>query len=224
MQGAFSKEQLIKFYEIQRRWASKVVLKPLDLKNIKLIAGCDSSFISKDRILSVFVVLDFRTLKVLEVKHNVSRVDFPYIPGLLAFREAPNVIRTFRKLRNIPDVIMVDGHGLSHFRRFGIASHIGVLLNMPTIGVAKKPLAGTFKQPCKERGCYSPIRYKGEVVGHVLRTKDNTSPVFVSPGNLVDFESALKITLYCARKFRLPEPTRLADHYTKVLKKDPRLF
>ncbi len=216
-------EGLVEEYmEEQRRLARKVVLKPIDFDHLELIAGADSAFIGENYILSVIVVFEFATMREVELEYSVSEVTFPYIPGLLAFREAPNVIKAYEKLDNKPDLIMVDGHGISHFRRLGIASHIGVLLNIPTIGVAKKLLAGKYKEPCSRRGCRSPIVHDGDVVGYALRTRDNVQPVFVSPGHLSDLETSVKAVLMTTRGYRLPEPTRIADKYSKELKRRVR--
>ncbi len=212
-------ELVEKYKEKQKRLARKVVLEPIDFDHIELVAGADSAFIGENYILSVIVVLEFATMREVEVEYAVSEVEFPYIPGLLAFREAPNVLKAYEKLQNKPDLIMVDGHGISHFRRLGIASHIGVLLDVPTMGVAKKLLAGRYEEPCPRRGCKSPIIHNGEVVGYALRTRDNVQPVFVSPGHRTDLDSVVKAALMTTRGFRLPEPIRIADRYSKDLKK-----
>ncbi len=215
-------ELVEKYKEEQRKLARKVVMEPIDFDHIELVAGADSAFIGENYILSVIVVLEFATMREVEVEYSLSEVDFPYIPGLLAFREAPNVLKTYEKLQNKPDLIMVDGHGISHFRRLGIASHIGVLLDVPTMGVAKKLLAGRYEEPCSRRGCRSPIIHNGEVVGYALRTRDNVQPVFVSPGHRTDLEGVVKAALMTTRGFRLPEPIRIADRYSKDLKRQVR--
>jgi deoxyribonuclease V len=141
----------------------------------RLIAGCDSSFPTPDTILSVFVVLKYPSLELVEKVYNYGPVPLPYIPGLLSFREAPNVVQAFAKLTNKPDVIMVDGHGIAHPRRMGIAAHLGVLLDIPTFGVAKHKLTGTFAEPGPTKGDHSPLTdaRTGELLGQVLRSTDS---------------------------------------------------
>lgn len=199
--------------EKQNELRKKVIIKPLDIE-IKYIAGCDSAF-KGELINSVFVVLEYRTLRVVEIKNLVSYVDFPYIPGFLAFREAPNLINVYKTLNIKPDVIMVDGHGISHPRNLGIASHLGVLIGIPTIGVAKSLLVGKYKKPCMKKGCKEFVYFNGKVVAYALRSRDNTQEIFISPGHLVDLNSALNIVLNTLRGYRLPEPTRLADYYSR---------
>lgn len=188
--------------------------------DLKLIAGCDSSFIGEDSILSVFVLLHYPSLEVLEKVWHHGPVELPYIPGFLAFREAPNLLLAYEKLQQKPDLIMVDGHGISHPRKLGIATHLGLHLKKPTIGVAKKVLVGKYTEPASTKGAVSPLVYKEEHIANVLRTKDNVKPVFVSPGHLIDLESATEIAMTCATKYKLPEPTRLADHYAAVFKSE----
>jgi deoxyribonuclease V len=190
----------------------------------RLIAGCDSSFPTPDTILSVFVVLEFPSLQLVEKVYNYGPVDMPYVPGFLSFREAPNVIHTFAKLIHKPDVIMVDGHGIAHPRRMGIAAHLGVLLDMPTFGVAKQKLTGKFTEPAPEKGHIEPLTdaKTGELIGQVIRSKDKVLPLFVSPGHRCDQATATRLTLACLKGYKLPEPTRLADHWAEQFKKEVR--
>ena len=190
----------------------------------RLIAGCDSSFPTPDTILSVFVVLKFPSLEVVEKVYNHGFVDMPYVPGFLSFREAPNVIQAFAKLENKPDIIMVDGHGIAHPRRMGIGAHLGVLLDLPTFGVAKQKLTGVFTEPGPERGNITPLTdaKTGELIGEVIRSKDKVLPLFVSPGHRCDQATATRLTLACLRGYKLPEPTRLADHWAEQFKKEVR--
>ena len=190
----------------------------------RLIAGCDSSFPTPDTILSVFVVLRFPSLELVEKVYSYGVVPFPYVPGFLSFREAPNVVQAFAKLENKPDVIMVDGHGIAHPRRVGIAAHLGVLLDMPTFGVAKQKLTGTFAEPGPARGDLSPLTdaKTGELIGEVIRSKDKVLPLFVSPGHRCDQATATRLTLACLRGYKLPEPTRLADYWAEEFKREIR--
>ncbi|AKD02363.1 deoxyribonuclease V [Pontibacter korlensis] len=205
--------------ELQRQMQERIIIQKPDF-NLKLIAGCDSSFIGEDTILSAFILLTYPELEVVEKVWHYGPVELPYIPGFLAFREAPNLLKAYEKLQQKPDMIMVDGHGISHPRRLGIATHLSLHLNKPTMGVAKKVLVGKYTEPAATKGSVSPLVYKDEVIANVLRTKDNIKPVFVSPGHLMDLESATEIALNCATKYKLPEPTRLADHYAAVFKKE----
>lgn len=190
----------------------------------QLIAGCDSSFPTPDTILSVFVVLKFPSLELVEKVYHYGPVEMPYVPGFLSFREAPNVIRAFARLVHRPDIIMVDGHGIAHPRRMGIAAHLGVLLDMPTFGVAKQKLTGIFSEPGFERGQLSPLTdpKTGELIGEVIRSKNKVLPLFVSPGHRCDQATATRLTLACLRGYKLPEPTRLADYWAEEFKREVR--
>ncbi|MEO0224619.1 MAG: deoxyribonuclease V [candidate division WOR-3 bacterium] len=193
--------------------SKKVIIKPLDIE-IKYIAGCDSAF-RGELINSVFVILDFKTLSVVEIKNITSSVNFPYIPGFLAFREVPNLINVYETLKIKPDLIMVDGHGISHPRGLGIASHLGVILDKPTIGVAKSLLVGKYKEPCKIKGCKEIVYFNNRPVAYALRSKNNSDVIFVSPGHLIDLDSSLSIVLKTLKNYKLPEPTRIADYYSR---------
>lgn len=204
---------------LQNEMQQRIILQKPDF-NLKLIAGCDSSFIGEDTILSVFVLLKYPELELIEKVWYHGPVELPYIPGFLAFREAPNLLEAYKKLEQKPDLIMVDGHGISHPRRLGIATHLGIHLNKPTMGVAKKVLVGKYKEPETTKGSVAPLLHKEEHIADVLRTKDNVKPVFVSPGHLIDLASATEIAMNCTIKHKLPEPTRLADHYAEVFKSE----
>lgn len=209
--------------EQQRELAQRVRAEPL-AHEPRLIAGCDSSFPTPDTILSVFVVLKFPSLELVEKVYSYGPVTMPYVPGFLSFREAPNVVQAFAKLTQRPDVIMVDGHGIAHPRRVGIAAHLGVLLDMPTFGVAKQKLTGTYQEPGPTKGCLSPLRdaKTGELIGEVLRSKDNVLPLFVSPGHRCDQATATRLAQACLCGYKLPEPTRLADHWAEKFKAEVR--
>ena len=205
----------------QQRELSKQVIIQKPTFPLNTIAGCDSSFIGEN-ILSVFVVLDFNSLAILETQWHYDTVELPYIPGFLAFREAPNLLKAYDKLSLKPDVIMVDGHGISHPRRMGIASHLGVHLQKPTMGLAKNILAGKFEEPAPSQGSTSPVIHRQEHIANAIRTKEKVKVVFASAGHLMDLETATRLALETTRKHKLPEPTRLADHYAEVYKKEVR--
>ncbi len=203
---------------LQKKLAPKVKFTPVK-KFPKLVAGLDCAF-SKDgkKIIAAVVVLKLPELKVIETKHTIRKLRFPYIPGLLSFREAPACLSVVKKLKNTPDAFLIDGHGFAHPRRFGIASHLGLFLNKPTIGCAKSLLIGTFETPPAQKGSFTPLKDKNETIGVVLRTATNVKPIFISVGNNCRLSDAIKIALACTAGFRIPEPTRLADHLVSKLK------
>jgi deoxyribonuclease V len=187
-------------------------------KKPKLIAGVDAAF-SGDKVIAVASLYQYPDLINLEDAFTILVCKFPYIPGFLSFREGPATIEALHGLKVIPDVILVDGQGIAHPKKLGIASHIGALLDMPTIGCAKSRLVGEYREPKARKGSRSALKYNGEVVGSVLRTRDNVKPLFVSPGHRVDLEDAVQLVLGCTRQFRIPEPLRRADFLSKKLKK-----
>lgn len=195
---------------IQTALAEKVQLRSLK-GPIRLIAGLDCAF-SKDgkRICAVIVVLKFDTFEVAETTTAVAKAAFPYIPGLLSFREAPVCIKAAKKLKTNPDVFLIDGQGIAHPRRLGLASHLGLAFDRSTIGCAKSRLTGSFDDVGLQKGDYSLLRDKAEIIGAVVRTRTNVKPLFVSVGNKCLLKEATRITLACAVKYRLPEPARLA--------------
>ncbi len=156
------------------------------------------------------VVLSYPELRVMETKVVRGRLDFPYLPGYLCFREAALVLAACEGLRITPELILVDGQGIAHPRRFGLASHLGLFLDTPTIGCAKSRLCGSHETPGIEPGSYAEVRDKGETIGVALRTRLGVKPVYVSIGHKVDLEAAVHWVLECCRGYRLPEPTRLA--------------
>jgi len=202
---------------LQKKLARKVNFTPLK-KSPKLIAGLDCAFTKNgEKIIAAAVVLNWPELEIIETKYAVRKSTFTYIPGLLSFREAPVCIAATEKLRNCPDLFIIDGQGTAHPRRLGLACHLGLLFDKPTIGCAKSRLTGTFIQPPKKKGYFTLLKDKNKTIGAVVRTRDNVKPVFVSVGNKCTTEDAIKWTLNCAVKYRLPEPTRLADkHVTRL--------
>lgn len=192
--------------EIQNRLRPKVVTRD-DFGPVRTIAGVDVS-IRRGRARGAFVLLEYPSLRVLEERTLERKVEFPYVPGLLAFRELPVLLQLLKG--RAPDLIMVDAHGLAHPRRFGLASHLGVLLDRPTIGCAKTRLVGEHGEPGPKRGSQAPLVHQGEVVGVALRTRDRCRPIYVSVGHRISLQSAIGFVLACSR-YRIPEPTRLAD-------------
>jgi deoxyribonuclease V len=204
---------------IQRRLASLVRQTPLGAMP-RFVAGLDAAFSRDDRhCLAAAVVWDMREQAVVEQEVAVRPLTFPYVPGLLSFREGPALLAALRKLGTAPDVLLCDGHGLAHPRRFGIACHVGVLLGRPTVGCAKSRLIGAHRRPGSKRGSVAPLIDGGEVIGSVLRTQDGINPVFVSVGHRIDLAGAERIVLASAVRHRLPEPTRLADRLVGAAKR-----
>jgi deoxyribonuclease V len=195
---------------IQKRLRSRVIRR--GTIQPRTVAGADVSY-KGDVARAVFVVM--RDLEPIEQVVVDESVPFPYIPGLLSFREIPPLLSAWKKIKTVPDVIIVDGQGVAHPRRFGIASHLGLVLGVPTIGCAKSLLCGEYEEPGAKRGSWSELTHKGELVGAALRTRDGCNVVYVSTGHRVGLESAISVVLACAPRYRLPEPQRLADHLTK---------
>jgi deoxyribonuclease V len=211
--------------EIQTELACKVQFAPLK-KKPELVAGLDCAF-SKDgeRIFAVVVVLRPPQFELVETVSASRKVTFPYIPGLLSFREAPVCIAAVEKLQNQPDIFIIDGQGIAHPRRLGLAAHLGLFLNQPTIGCAKSRLTGKYEEPPLDKGAYSLLKdekgkqsVKSETIGAVVRTRTNVKPVFVSVGHKCTLKDAIRVVLDCAVKYRLPEPTRLAHQAVSKLK------
>jgi deoxyribonuclease V len=176
-----------------------------------LIAGADVAFVG-DIAHACVVVLTFPKLAIVETVVHKEKATFPYIPGLLSFRETPGLAQAFGKLKHAPDLIFVDGQGLAHPRAAGIACHIGVILDRPTIGCAKSLLFGSFREPKQVRGSASDLcDDEGRAIGAVVRTRDDIQPVFVSIGHKIDLAQAIELTLACGKGYRVPEPTRQAD-------------
>ncbi|MEU3074010.1 endonuclease V [Streptomyces laurentii] len=176
------------------------------------VTGLDVAYDDeRDLVAAAAVVLDARTLEVVEEATAVGRVSFPYVPGLLAFREIPTVVAALDRLSADPGVLVCDGYGLAHPRRFGLASHLGVLTGLPSIGVAKNPFTFTYEQPGPERGAFGDLVADGETVGRALRTRAGVKPVYVSVGHRVSLDRACAHTLHLSPRYRLPETTRHAD-------------
>ena len=191
--------------------------------SLEYIGGMDVSckrFDPEKKVYASCVVLSSASLEVIERASIVERQDFPYIPGLLAFREAPSLIHAYDALKQKPDIIMIDGQGICHPRGLGIASHIGVLLDCPTIGVAKTILIGEPKKPLGQKaGSRIPLFWKGKIVAMLVRTKENCKPMIVSPGHKISLETSVKLVLGASFCYRLPEPTRQAHLAANLARK-----
>ena len=195
---------------VQRALRGEIVAdRPIDLAGVRLVAGVDVS-VKNERSRAAIVVATFPDFRVVETATAERPTPFPYIPGLLSFREGPVLEEAFGRLRAEPDVFLFDGMGTAHPRRMGIASHMGLWLERPTVGVGKTRLVGTNAPLAEEKGAQVPLVHRGETIGAVVRTRTAKHPLFISPGHLADIPSAVVLVLACAPQFRLPEPIRLA--------------
>ena len=192
--------------KIQLRLKQRLILRK-SFKEVKMIGAADVSFI-KGWVYGVVAIFSFPELRLIEKAEAKARATFPYVPGLLTFREGPILLKAFDKILYEPDVILFDGQGIAHPLGFGEASHLGLLLDKPSIGCAKSKLCGDYAEPGKKKGDFSFIMYKGKVIGAALRTRVNTKPIFVSIGHKIDLKAAIELILKCTRTFRIPEPLR----------------
>jgi deoxyribonuclease V len=195
---------------IQNELRRKVRFGPLKRK-VHTVAGADVAYDKKtNRILAAFVVLSFPSLELLDRSVVEGQASFPYIPGLLSFREAPIVAQAYERLSKAPDLLICDGQGVAHPREFGLASHLGLLFGIPTIGCAKSRLCGEHRPVGPRVGNYASLKMDSKTIGAVLRTRERVKPVYVSVGHMVDLRGAIRMTLRCCAGYRIPEPTRRA--------------
>lgn len=199
--------------QLQEQLRRKVVAEDR-FGRVRRVAGLDAHY-GADRVWAAAVAMTLPDLATVAGGQASRRLAFPYLPGLLSFREAPAMLDALRRLPEPPDLVLVDGQGLAHPRRFGLACHIGVLADMPTIGVAKSHLIGRYDEPGRERGAWSPLRDGDDVIGAVLRTRRGVRPLFVSIGHRISLETAIDYVLRCTGRFRLPEPIRAADRLSR---------
>ena len=205
--------------EIQNQLSSRIGITPLK-KDVKKIAGVDASYSKRDQTMwAAVVVMDMQSLQTIEKGWYKEVVRYPYIPGLLSFREIPTILKALKDLKDEPDLILCDGQGIAHPRRMGIAAHLGLILDIPTIGCAKNLLIGNSKAPPDRKGSFTYIRYKKEIVGASLRTREGVKPVYISPGYGIDLEGSISIIMRCITKYRLPEPIREAHRLSNSLRK-----
>jgi deoxyribonuclease V len=210
--------------ELQKRMRAQVRVAP-HRGRIETVAGADISFNKFSPVIYTgIVVLRLPSLEVVEEVGVVGETQFPYVPGLLSFREAPSVLEAWSKLKTEPDAVMFDGQGIAHPRRVGIASHVGLFLNRPTLGCAKSVLVGRHAELAEERGNWQPLidPKNDETVGAALRTKTRVQPIYVSPGHLIDLAGAIELTLRSDGGYRQPEPTRRAHLLVNALRRGER--
>ncbi|MDD4923342.1 MAG: deoxyribonuclease V [Dehalococcoidales bacterium] len=205
--GAINPQEAI---SLQKQMAADVI-KYGEISSPSYIAGIDIAvWKNSNHAQAAIVVLKYPRLEIAEIKKACGEITFPYIPGLLSFREIPLILEAWQKLAILPDIIMVDGHGLAHPRRIGIASHLGLLVDIPTIGCAKSKLCGDFQTPSDKSGSYTNLLDDGEIIGAALRTKTSVKPLFISVGHKISLENSIYWVMRCCRGYRSPQPTRLA--------------
>lgn len=204
----------------QEHLRERVVLTD-DFKVLRFVAGADLAFDPLTNVAFAGVIV-YRFPEIQEVERRMARrmLRFPYVPGLLSFREGPVLLAAFARLKTEPDLILIDGHGRAHPRLFGIACHMGLLLDTPTIGCAKSLLVGEHEEPGAKAGSTKPLWFNGERVGEVLRTRDNVKPIYVTTGHRISLDCAVELVKQCCDGFRIPKPTREADHYVGELRRE----
>jgi deoxyribonuclease V len=206
--------------QIQEALRGRIILKKT-LSKVKTVGGGDVAYSKNgNHLFGAMVVLSFPSMEILDMATVEGKTPFPYIPSLLSFREGPILINIFRNLKIKPDVLMVDGQGIAHPRGMGLASHMGLWFNLPSIGCAKTPLLDEFISPGPLRGSYEWIRREGKKVGAVLRTKDKVNPLFVSPGHRIDLKTSIQLILESCQGFRMPEPLRKAHQASLLVRRE----
>lgn len=209
-------EKISEARDIQENLRSRIKICPL-IKYPSIIAGVDAAFF-KEKVIAVAAFYSYPELSHLDDTIAVEKVRFPYVPGFLSFREGLSILYALSRSSHKPDLIIFDGQGIAHPKGVGIASHIGVLLDIPSIGCAKSRLVGEYEEPDIKKASTSPLIYNSKQVGIVLRTRTNIKPLFVSPGHLIDIDSSITIIMNCITRYRLPEPLRTADRLSKQFK------
>lgn len=206
---------------IQRDLAARVSERPLRWPP-RWIAGADAAFPDDRACVAAVVVWDAAARRIAEIRLARRPLSFPYVPGLLSFREAPAILDALARLRRTPDALMCDGHGRAHPRRFGLACHLGVVTGLPSVGCAKSRLCGTHREPGPRRGGATLLKEAGERIGRVVRTRDRVRPMYVSVGHRCTLEDAVRLTLATAIRGRMPEPTRRADRVVRRMSRRAR--
>jgi deoxyribonuclease V len=205
---------------LQRKLAEKIVLRPLP-EDFQILGAADIAYLkATDQQVAVIVTFRWPQLELLETVHVVAPVPFPYIPGLLSFREVPPLLEAYRQLKHKPEVFLCDGQGLAHPRKLGLACHLGLCLQIPSVGCAKSRLCGDHSVVELRRGRYTPLTLHGEIVGHVYCSRDGVKPIYISPGHLADLESSRKLIEHCLGRYRLPEPLRQAHNLATRLRQE----
>jgi deoxyribonuclease V len=204
---------------VQLELAGRVKLQPLP-RRFEVLGASDIAYVAAtNQLTAVILTFGWPKLNLLETIHVVAPIRFPYVPGLLSFREIPPLLEAYSQLKRPPDVFLCDGQGLAHPRKFGLASHLGLYLGLPTVGCAKSRLCGNHELLDLHRGNRTPLYYKEEIVGYVFCSRDNVKPIYVSPGHLSDFESSLELISLCLGRYRIPEPLRQAHQIATKLRR-----
>ncbi len=196
--------------DLQKQLAKQVITE-VQFETVEAVAGIDMS-VRDDMGRAAVVVFSYPELEIIDYSIATRKITFPYVPGLLSFREGPVVLDALENLATQPDLLIFDAQGIAHPRRLGLASHIGVLVDLPAIGCAKSRLCGQYEEPGSERGNYTFLTDQGETIGAVIRTRTNVKPVFISIGHRIDLPTSIAYILNTGRGYRLPEPTRWAHH------------
>jgi deoxyribonuclease V len=211
------KVDINKAFRIQEELRNQVVLRKTFPK-VRTIGGADVAYSkNKNQLLGAITVLSFDQMETLDIATAYGKIPFPYIPGLLSFREGPILVKIFQKLKIKPDIMIYDGQGIAHPKGFGLASYLGLWFELPSIGCAKTPLLDEFIYPGPSKGSFELIKREEKEVCAVLRTKDNLKPLFISPGHRIDLITSIQIILTTCQGFRIPEPLRRAHHMTKMI-------
>ncbi len=197
---------------LQQRWRGRIITDDC-FGEITTVAGVDVGFEDQNRITrAAIVVLRYPELKPIDSALVKLPTSYPYIPGLLSFREMPAILKAYEQLRITPDLLLCDGQGIAHPRRFGIACHLGLWLDKPAIGVGKTRLVGTYEEPADKKGAWTPLRDKGDTIGAVVRSRQGVKPIFISPGHRISLASSVDWAMRCVSRYKLPETTRYAHN------------
>jgi len=204
---------------LQEQLAAEVKLQPLP-EHFEILGASDIAYVGAiNQLTAVMLTFSWPTLELLETAEVVSPIKFPYVPGLLSFREIPPLLEAYGRLKHKPDILLCDGQGLAHPRKFGLAAHLGLYLNKPAVGCAKSRLCGEYEPFALHRNNYSQLRYHGETLGYVFCSRDHVRPIYVSPGHLSDLDSSLELVRRCLGRYRIPEPLRQAHNTATKLRK-----
>jgi deoxyribonuclease V len=201
---------------VQNNLKLRVTISPLK-RSPRFVAAVDAAF-SKGKVIAAASLFRYPEMEHIEDRYEVRDISFPYIPGYLSFREGPAMTAAIVKFKTRPDIILFDGQGIAHPVGLGLASHIGVLVGIPSVGCAKSRLVGHYREPEREKGSISLLTYHGKTVGFAVRTRHDVRPIFVSPGHMIDLAGALEVVLNCTGRYRIPEPLRHADRLSKKLR------
>jgi deoxyribonuclease V len=212
----FKAKDISEARQIQLALKDRVLLRPLK-DPPRIVAGVDAIYVD-GLAMGGISVMSYPDLVPLEERFSIQKIPFPYVPGLLSFREGPVILELLRGLSVRPHVLLLDGQGIAHPKQMGLATHVGVALDLATIGCAKSVLFGSFEEPKREKGAYTYITAQGQKLGAAVRSREGVRPIFVSPGHLMDVEGSIEVIMGCLTGYRVPEPLRRADRITRLIK------